>query len=563
VLVVRTDPARRIGLPALWAGLDLEAFGPLEFPIGDGSEADTSMVARALRTGEIVVCADLRLSEPPVTQRARLLELGIRSMVAVPLKAGGTPIGALSFASREPDAAGDDELRLLQDVAASLSFALQSRESEAAAEFLAAYDPLTGLAKRPLLCERIDKLLATAGVLESRPAVVAFDLDRLSSVNDTFGRHVGDLLLRQVADRVKSSVDDHERIGYLGAGTFALVLPRLETADGNVAALLESTVFKDPFMIEGRELRISFKSGIARHPSDGAEGDTLVQKSEAALKLAKEAGKQYVHYQLKMHSEIAERVAIEHRLRAAIDAQHFELHYQPQVDIASGRIEAVEALLRWNDPEQGLVAPDQFLHVLESSGLIVTVGEWVLRQAAADCMRWQAMALGPLRVAVNVSALQIRRRNFVDQMLVAASGWARPGYGVDMEITETGLLQDLDGTTRKLRVLREAGVRVAIDDFGTGYSSLGLLSKLPVDLLKIDRVFIKGLPDDRASVTLVSSIISLAFAFDLIAVAEGVETPEQLAALRALKCPQSQGYLHARPMPAANLEALLAAAKPS
>ncbi|MGQ0836332.1 MAG: EAL domain-containing protein [Gammaproteobacteria bacterium] len=561
VLVVLRDRARGVGKPIYWAGLGLESGGPPEFPISDGTEPDASLTARALRTGEIVVCNDLRLSEPVVARRKELLALGIRSMVALPLKVGGSTMGVLNLSSREFDAVGDEELRLLQEMAANLSFALQSRQNEATVEFLAAYDALTGLAKRPLLCERIDALLATPGVLESRPVVVAFDVDRLSSVNDTFGRHVGDLLLQRVADRLKDSVDDQQRIGYLGGGTFTLVLPRLETSRGNVAALLESTVFRDPFVIEGREIRASFKSGIARHPSDGPDGDTLVQNAEAALKLAKEAGKQYVHYQLKMHSEIAERVALEHRLRAAIDEQQFELHYQPQVNVETGRVEAVEALLRWNDPERGRVAPDGFLHVLESSGLIVTVGDWVLNQAAADCIRWQAAALGPLRVAVNVSALQIRRRTFVEQVLAVVSGWPLPGYGIDIEITETGLLQDLEGTTRKLRVLREAGVRVAIDDFGTGYSSLGLLSKLPVDLLKIDRTFINGLPDDRASRTLVSSIINLAFAFDLIAVAEGVETPAQLEALRAMKCPQSQGFLHARPMPAAQLEVLLAAAK--
>ncbi|HKZ72812.1 MAG TPA: EAL domain-containing protein, partial [Steroidobacteraceae bacterium] len=562
VLVVLRDRDTGIGKPIFWAGLGLEYRGPADFPVGDGSEPDASLAGRALRTGEIVVCNDLRLTEPKVALREELLALGIRSIVSLPLKLGGSTIGALNLASREVDAVRDDELRLLQEVASSLSFALQSRQNEAAAQFLAAYDPLTGLAKRALLCDRIDALLAAPGVRESRPAVVVFDLDRLSSVNDTFGRHVGDLLLQQAADRLKHGVDDHERVGYLGGGTFALVLPQLETSEANVAALLESTVFKNPFVIEGHEIRAGFKSGITRYPSEGRDGNTLLQQAEAALKVAKDAGEPYLHYQLKMHSEMAQRIALEHRLRAAIDEERFVLHYQPQVSVATGRIEAVEALLRWNHPEWGLVAPDRFLPVLESSGLIVAVGEWVLRQAATDCLRWQSSALGPVRVAVNVSALQIRRRGFVQQVLAAAAGWPLRGYGIDIEITETGLLQDLESTTRKLRELREAGVRIAIDDFGTGYSSLGLLSRLPVDVLKIDRMFINGLPDDRASRTLVSSIISLAFAFDLVAVAEGVETPAQLAALRAMNCPQSQGYLHARPMPAAALEELLAGEPP-
>lgn len=562
VLVVLLDEHRRKGRPAYSAGLSIEYLDPGEFVVGDGTEPDASLASRALRTGEPVVCNDIGRTEPDVPRREELLALGIRSMVALPLRIGGSTIGALQLSAREVDAVRGDELRLLQEVAASLSFALQSRQNEAAAQYLAAYDALTGLAKRPLLCERLDSLLAESRVRESRPVVVVFDLDRLSTVNDTFGRHRGDLLLQQAADRLKDSVDDHERIAYIGGGTFALVLPQLETSEENVTALLESTVFRSPFAIEGHEFRASFKSGIARYPADGRDGDTLVQKAEAALKLAKQVGERYLHYRLDVHSALARRVTLEHRLRAALDERQFVLHYQPQVNVTTARIEAVEALLRWQDPESGLATPDRFLSVLESSGLIVAVGDWVLQQAAADCARWQAAGLGPLRVAVNASALQTRRRTFVDRVLSAARASHADGCGLDIEITESSLLQDLDSTTRKLRELREAGIRIAIDDFGTGYSSLGLLSTLPLDLLKIDRVFIKGLPEDRASRTLVSSIIGLALAFDLIAVAEGVETIGQLDALRAMSCQQSQGYLHGQPMPAEELEALLARRRP-
>ena len=258
-----------------------------------------------------------------------------------------------------------------------------------------------------------------------------------------------------------------------------------------------------------------------------------------------------------MHSDIAERLALEHRLRAALDERQFVLHYQPQVSLATGRVESVEALLRWQDPERGLVLPGQFLAVLESSGMIVAVGEWALRQAAEDCRRWHLAGFGTLRVAVNVAAQQIRRRTFVEQVLAAAGSRDGDGQALDLEITETGLLHDVDGASRKLRELRAAGLRIALDDFGTGYSSLGLLSKLPVDVVKIDRSFITGLPEDKASVTLVSSVIGLASAFGLKVVAEGVETEGQLAMLRELGCDQSQGYLHSRPIPSAQLEQFL------
>lgn len=528
------------------------------FPIGDGTDPDSSLVGRALRTGEITASTDLTKSEPPVARREQMLAEGFKSVVALPFSVNGARIGVLSLASRETDQLGDEELMLLQDMIANLSFALQYRQKETAAQYLAYFDALTGLAKRALFCERLDEALRNRAEPEGYPTVVAFDVMHLSNVNDTFGRHVGDLLLQRVAEQLKHHLEEDTRLGYLGGGTFVLVLPQDEASAESVTTFLESTVFRDVFKIEGRSIRASFKSGIARYPLDGEDASTLTQRAEAALKRAKESGEPYLHYQMEMHSELAERLALEHNLRGALDEQQFVLHYQPQVNIATGRIDGVEALLRWNDPQAGLTLPARFLPVLESSGLIVAVGDWVLRQATEDCRRWTRMGLGPLRIAVNVSAQQIRRRTFVENCLVAASACNTGGYGLDLEITETGLLHDVEGASRKLRELRTAGMRVAIDDFGTGYSSLGLLSKLPVDLLKIDRTFISGLPEDPASGTLVSSIIGLASAFNLITIAEGVETEEQLELLRKLKCNHSQGFLHARPVPAEQLEKMLA-----
>jgi diguanylate cyclase (GGDEF)-like protein len=541
-----------------WLGADESAENiPAVLTIGDGTEPDTSLTGRALRTGEIALCADLTRSEPPVAIRDKLLQAGLRSLVALPLIVDGAPVGALTLGSREAHVVSDEELRLLQDIAANLSFALRYRQQEDAAQYLASFDPLTGLAKRALFCQRVDQRLRSRAGLESAPTVVAFDVMHLSKVNDSFGRHAGDLLLQAVAKRLKYHIADDERVGYLGGGTFVLVLPQEGTSTESVTTLLENTVFREPFRIEGRVLRTSFRSGIARSPADGKDGNTLAQRAEAALKQAKEAGEQYLHYQIEMHSDIAERLALEHRLRTALDEQQFVLHYQPQVSLATGRIDAAEALLRWQDPEQGLVQPGRFLPVLESSGMIVAVGEWVLRQAADDCLRWRNAGLGPLRVAVNVSAQQIRRRAFVEHVLAAVRPCLGEGCGIDLEITETGLLHDVEGASSKLSALRAAGLRIALDDFGTGYSSLGLLSKLPVDVVKIDRSFIMGLPENKANVTLVSSVIGLASAFRLKVVAEGVETEGQLGVLRELGCDQSQGYLHCRPIPAESFEKML------
>jgi len=544
--------------PWYMLGAELPPGRPLPaITIGDGTEPDVSLTGRALRTGEIAVSADLTHTEPAVLNREDLLQVGLRSMVVLPLVAGGVRVGALALGSFEAHVVGDEELRLLQDIAANMAFALRYLQQEDEAQYLTSFDTLTGLAKRALFCQRLDQRLRNRQALESAPTVVAFDVMHLSKVNDTFGRHAGDLLLQAVAKRLKYHMADDERVGYLGGGTFVLVLPEEETSAESVTHLLENTVFHEPFGIEGRMLRTSFRSGLARSPADGQDGNTLAQRAEAALRRAKEAGEQYLHYQIEMHSDIAERLALEHRLRAALDERQFVLHYQPQVSIATGRIEGVEALLRWQDPERGLVFPDQFLAVLESSGMIVAVGEWVLRQAAEDCQRWHRTGLAQLRIAVNVSAQQIRRRTFAQQVLGAAQACPGGESGIDLEITETGLLHDVEGASRKLRELRSAGLRIALDDFGTGYSSLGLLSKLPVDLVKIDRSFITGLPEDKASVTLVSSVIGLASAFGLKVVAEGVETEAQLAALRDMGCEQSQGYLHSRPVPVEQFEKLV------
>ena len=558
VMISLVEPDGGRAVPWYRLGLNADSNSCESFPIADGTESDTSLIGRALRTGEITISTDLTKTEPPVLCREQLLAEGFKSVVALPFSVNGARVGVLSLASRESDQLSDEELLLLQDMIANLSFALQYRQKETTAQYLAYFDALTGLAKRALFCERLDEVLRSRVEPEGAPTVVAFDVMHLSNVNDTFGRHVGDLLLQRVAEQLKHHLEDDTRVGYLGGGTFVLVLSQDEGSIESVTTFLESTVFRNVFKIEGRSIRASFKAGIARYPLDGEDASTLTQRAEAALKAAKESGEPYLHYQVEMHSELAERLALEHNLRGALDEQQFVLHYQPQVNISTGRIDGVEALLRWNDPQSGLTLPGRFLPVLESSGMIVAVGDWVLRKAAEDCKRWTRMGLGPIRIAVNVSAQQIRRRTFVDNCLAAASACTVGGYGLDLEITETGLLHDVEGASRKLRELRTAGMRVAIDDFGTGYSSLGLLSKLPVDLLKIDRTFISGLPEDPASGTLVSSIIGLASAFNLIAVAEGVETEEQLELLRKLKCNHSQGFLHSRPVPAEQLEQMLA-----
>jgi diguanylate cyclase (GGDEF)-like protein len=554
------EAGARFARPGYRTGRPVPNVAPQLLRIGDGTECDTSLTARAMRTGEVSICRDLTCGDPPLIGREQLFAAGIRSVVALPFMVDGAPIGALTLTSRDSAEVREVELLLLQDIAASMSFALRYQQQVDAADYLMHYDPLTGLAKRSLFCRRLDKMLGASVDPDQTPTVATLNIQHLNDFNHKFGRRFGDLLLQQVAERLRHLVGDDDCVGDLGAGTFAVVQPAIVAEDPGLASLLEKTVLAQAFLIEGHSVRVSCHSGLARYPMDGTDGNTLVQQAEAALKHAKETGEPWLHFNLDMRRAVAERLALEHKLREAIDEQQFELHYQPQVNVVTGHIESLEALLRWNDPEHGLVMPAGFLPVLESSGLIVPVGQWIVKRVIQDCKRWRRLGRRPVRTAVNVSAVQFRGRAFTDFVLDLAKDWPRDphGFGLDLEITETALLQDMDGTGRQLHDLRSAGIRIALDDFGTGYSSLGLLSKLPVDLLKIDRSFIGGLPGDHACMTLTRTIINLASAFGLLTVAEGVETSEQFEVLRMLNCDQSQGFFHHQPVPAQEIDELLA-----
>jgi diguanylate cyclase (GGDEF)-like protein len=523
-VVVLLEPGTRTPLPYAAAGLS--------------DDEISALTAKVLRTGE--VCSE-------------------DSNVSLPLKVDGTTVGAMTLTAHEGNLITEEELRLLGEVAANLSFALQYFEKESAVQFLSYFDSLTGLAKRVLFCERLANRLTARKAEESQPAVAVLDLEHLSIINDSYGRHAGDYLLQRVADRLKGRFST-DNLAYLGSGCFAMIIDNAGTQDSALRELQQHIVamFGQPFRIEAHDVPITVKSGLACR-SGSQDAEALVQNAEAGLHQAKAAGEQYQHHRLDVSAKVAARLAMEHRLRGALENNRYLLYYQPKINILTGHLDGVEALLRWDDPERGIVSPGEFLPILESTGMIVPVGEWALQHAAADCRRWKAAGLRPIHVAVNCSPVQLRRAGFTEQVLEAVEGWTGDGWGLDLEITESLLIDPESAEVLQLRTLRNAGVGVAIDDFGTGYSSLSRLSDLPVDTLKIDRSFINGLPGDRAAARLVPTVIGLARAFDLLTVAEGVETRAQLNFLERAGCVQSQGFLHAQPMPAAALEVLLAA----
>ena len=568
--VVLIDPSTRIANPVAWAGVVTENIDQIRFRVDgkvvdDGtdeaeSDSDDTVTGRALRTGREVVCNDLVGAGTRLRFARRLFALQINCVVSIPLLIDDTPIGAFTVGSSDSCAVSEEEMRMLREVASNLAFALQYLHKEDAVRFLSYFDPLTGLAKRTLFCERVSRLLARHAGEDTQVLVVAFDIEHLGSINDSFGRHVGDQVVQFVADSVKSQFDGTDSLAHLGGGNFAVVISGRESYENSVRVLHErlALAFAQPLVIANHEIRVNVKAGLARFPENGVDAESLLQNAEAALHKARKSGERFLRHRREINAEVAERLALEHRLRAALDAKQFELHYQPQLSIVDGTICGAEALLRWRDPAQGLVLPGVFLSVLESTGLIVDVGEWVLQQAAQDLRHWQQLGFDSMRIAVNVSPVQLRESEFAARF-VRATGW-QPGdrNGLDIEITEGALLDDSLFVTQTLQSLRAVGTQISIDDFGTGYSSLSRLSKLPVDALKIDRSFTSALVGDESSQAVVSTIVSLARAFKLSTVAEGVETTEQLEILRALGCEQSQGFLHSRPVAGQVFEGMLA-----
>lgn len=560
VMVALIDPTTRMARPVGWAGYDFLPRAGAEFPVADEEAGDMSLMGRVIRTGQAALCEDINHSPFVIDGRDGLIASGVRSLACLPLRVDGTPVGSFLCGTVTSGVIGPEEMLLLEEVASNLSFALQYLGKQDAVRFLSYFEPLTGLAKRALFCERLSRLLKHGSEVLPRLAVAVLDIEHLSVINDSFGRHTGDRLLQCVADRLKAHFLDTEQLAHLGGGTFVCMSALPERAEDEIWGLHQEfiRIFDRAFDVDGHKIVATIKSGHACYPEDGKEPSELVQNAEAALKAAKTSGEQYLHHRFEMNSDLARRVAMEHRLRTALDDEQFLLYYQPKVTLRTGTIAGVEALLRWQDPENGITAPGVFLPLLESAGLMPAIGTWALRQAAADARRWRQMGLPPIRIAVNISPPELHRRNAAREIVDCLGDLVGdPLWCLDVEITEGALIDDSSACVHALRMLQAAGVRIAIDDFGTGFSSLGRLSQLPIDTLKIDRSFTSRLPGDSQGCTLVSTIIDLAHAFNMKTVAEGVETQAQLDYLTSKGCDESQGYLHSRPIPSAEFERLM------
>lgn len=435
------------------------------------------------------------------------------------------------------------------------------KQYEARLEFLAHHDALTDLPNRILLQRQLEETLLRAGNRGELVALMFIDLDHFKTINDSLGHAAGDELLQAAAQRLRRCVRQSDFVARLGGDEFVVVLTELRHFQeaANVAEKLIN-VLSRPFSIGGHELLISASIGISCYPSDGREADILLKNADAAMYRAKEQGRNtYQLFSAEMNAQAADQLVMTHDLRLAVRRQQFRLHYQPRIELGSGKITGTEALIRWQHPELGLVAPAKFIPLAEEIGLIEVIGEWVLRSACEQARAWQNSALPSLRLAINLSARQFRRPGFAKQIAAMLREYRLDANLLELEITESMAMQDFEKTRTILSELKELGVVIAIDDFGTGHCSLAYLKRFPVDYLKIDRSFIRDLPANAEDAAITQAIIALAKTLKLGLIAEGVETLAQHSFLQAHGCDEGQGYLFSKALPAGEIEPLLRA----
>lgn len=435
----------------------------------------------------------------------------------------------------------------------------ERKASEARIAFLAQHDSLTGLPNRALLHDRLDQALANAGRHGKRIALLFLDLDRFKTINDSLGHMMGDQLLQGVALRLSACVRETDTVSRQGGDEFLIVLTDVEVPD-DAARVAEKILdrLRPPFDIDGQQLGTSFSIGIALYPGDGNTPESLMKNADTAMYHAKENGRNtYRFFDERMNVNALERLHLENGLRRALENEEFTVYYQPQVDLASGRIIGTEALLRWFSGVMGGISPARFIPLAEECGLIVPIGEWVLQTACRQARKWQEEGLPAIPVAVNLSALQFRRADIVATVSRALEESGLEGCWLELELTESLLMQSGPEVEATLGRLKALGVRLSIDDFGTGYSSLAYLKRFPVDRLKIDQSFVRDITDDPDDAAIVRAIIQLGRSLRLEVIAEGTETPEQMDFLRYERCTAAQGYLFAPPLPAEAVTELL------
>ncbi|MEQ1743715.1 MAG: EAL domain-containing protein [Candidatus Nitrotoga sp.] len=545
--------------PIAWSGVDEGYLDIMNSYIRDKGTSSLLLVVRALQEKMPIVCNDFDLDPKVAYWRLDALQRGYRSMGIFPLMRNDQPVGLFTLYASEPNFFDREEIKLLTELTANISYALEYIEKEDKLNYLAYHDVLTGLPGRTLFHDRLVQAVTNAHRHGDKLGVLFIDLDHFKNINDSLGHHAGDMLLKQVAALFTSCMREDDTVARLGGDEFVVILASMASEDE--AWMVSQKILKlmtEPFTIEARELFITCSIGIALYPKDGEDAKALLQSADGALYLAKNKGRNNAQFcTAEMNTRALERLTLENELRQAINRREFLLHYQPRVDIVSSEITGMEALVRWQHPVQGLLYPTKFIPVAEESGLIVPLGEWVLRTACEQNKAWQLAGLKPVSIAVNLSARQFKQQDLVELVSrILQETELDPSY-LELELTESMVMQNVEAAIITLNQFKAIGVKLSIDDFGIGYSSLNYLKHFPIDFLKIDQSFVRDITTNLDDAIIAKIIISMAHDLGLRVIAEGVEAEEQKSFLCLHRCDEMQGYFFSMPVPAEEFEILL------
>ena len=518
--------------------------------LASNDKAPSSMVMNSIREKRALVSNDAR-NDPKLLLGAEYVQAGVRSLAILPLLIYGEAVGVFVLYSNVTDFFHDEEMKLLREMAGNVAFSIDHIKKGERLNYLAYYDELTGLPNRTLFLDRVDQCIRASAAAGMGISMVVLDVDRFSQINDQLGRSAGDALLLWVAARLTQTLGDANLLMRVGGDRFALVISA-ELQEAGVLQFMDragNALRDDPLIHEGVVIRIAAKFGVAQFPEDGPDAETLLKHAKVALKLAKSSSEMIAYFSNEMDAQSSQRLVLVEQMRVAIDAGQFVLHYQPKVDMISGEIVGAEALIRWQHPDKGLLPPATFIAIAEEAGLILPIGAWVIDSVCAQQAKWIAAGCRVVPIAVNVSAVQLTRKDFLNTVRNALSKHSISSKLLDLELTESALMNNEVEAAEVLLGLRELGCGLALDDFGTGYSSPAYLKRFAFDSVKIDRTFIMDITHNAGDAAIATAIIAMAQSLHLKVVAEGVETIGQFNYLRAQGCDQIQGYLFSRPVP--------------
>ncbi|MBR0828999.1 GAF domain-containing protein [Bradyrhizobium manausense] len=548
------------------AGPSAETTRNVRLSIDPARPEGRGMAGTAFRTRQPCISNDYLNDNRVAAFHAIVRNDGARSGASFPLIAHGEAVGVMIYMSIDQDTFTGEFVELLQRLADNVSFAMENfdradakNRADERIEYLASHDSLTNLPNRETFNGLLREAIDEAHRHERRFAVLFIDLDRFKVINDSLGHEAGDLLLLEVANRLRKALRASDVVARLGGDEFVVILDQCGDIDDvqHIATELLAALGQ-PMELAGHECHTTASIGIAMYPANGADAQTLTKNADMAMYLAKEDGKNgFRFFSKEVKTQSIERLSLESALRRALEREQFSLHYQPKVDMETGQITGVEALLRWTHPELGSVSPAQFIPLAEETGLIVPIGRWVVKEACAQAMAWQRRGLLPLSMAVNLSPRQFADEHLLQDVDEALAASGMSPVLLQLEVTESMMMRNVGRALKVLDAIQSRGIRLAIDDFGTGYSSMSLMKHFPIDTIKIDRSFVRDLPHDSEDQAIAQAIISMGKALGMTVVAEGVENAEQEAFLRTHGCDEMQGYLVAKPLPPQQMAELL------